>query len=103
MGADGKVLARLRGPVTAIDASPPFSAGAPLAERAAPEASTESKLAQVVPTTRPEATSYADDPLEEAGSDDLDEIFDPDDFVDMRPASMRPDVTTGSDAEERFW
>jgi hypothetical protein len=40
-----------------------------------------------------------DDP----GDDDFDGPLDPDDFVDMRPASMRPDLFVEPQVDKSHW
>ncbi len=103
-GPDGKVLARLRGPVTATDSAPPFPATSLAAKPTTPDP-VAPIVAQALPPADAGLALAGRDSLDALGSDDddLDETFGKDDFVDMRPASMRPDAASNSRAEERFW
>ena len=93
-GPDDPVLARLRGPVTTIRV-PPAPAIAPTPVGSEPTQSVSPTTADLA-----SARNLSDD---DAGSEDFDERLEPDDFVDMRPASMRPNATSNPETEERFW
>jgi type II secretory pathway predicted ATPase ExeA len=102
-GPDGKVLARLRGPVAAIDTSPASTATPFDGESVRRPGPAEPKTAQMISPGNAHQASTRDLRPEDASSDDADEVFEADDFVDMRPASMRPDALAKPDVEEPFW
>jgi type II secretory pathway predicted ATPase ExeA len=102
LGPNGKVLARLRGPVTVPNISPAAPATSIAGEPANPTP-TESEMAQMISPRSADRRSTRNADSEDAGSEDLDERFEPDDFVDLRPASMRPDALAKPDTGERFW
>jgi len=102
-GPDGKVLARLRGPVTAIDLSP-----GPSFESIGSESNSAQIMPREIPGPNPSGDLKSDEVAEADSADsgdneNSDEKFAPEDFVDMRPASLRPDATSDPDAEAHFW
>jgi len=61
------------------------------------------RSSQLVPFT-PEDPDFTVDLVgDDPGDDDFDGPLDPDDFVDMRPSSMRPDLFVEPQVDKSHW